>query len=155
MGNRTVLALLMSAVVAACVVQQQPQPQPAGGTGGTDTYASDCGAACEHYLACKGIDDQAQWSQCTNECQSSTELDPAVVAEYPQYDCATAIQLVEGGGGGEVEGGTEGSGTCNADCTSCVWDGSSCYSNSMAAMGTVIECEACCCAPGGPAPRWD
>ncbi len=138
-------------VVGACVVQQQAQPEQASSDGSDPT---GCGAACAHYLECKGIDDEQQWTMCTNECQSSTELDPAVVAQYPSLDCATAIELVESNQGGAAESGNQG-GACNADCTSCVWDGSSCYSNSMAAMGTVIECEACCCAEGGPAPRWD
>jgi hypothetical protein len=146
---RSLVLLGAFALAAASVQQAQPQPSgpPAAGGG--------CQDACAHYLQCRGVADGNLLASCTQECQQGNP-DPNTLVQYTQLDCATAIQLVEGSGGpGGGQPGGAPAGGCNADCTGCVWDGSSCYQRAMAAMGSVIECAACCCAPGGPAPRWD
>lgn len=159
---RSTLRLLVLAAAmllcAASAVQQQPAQQPAAGGGGQTmggggSDPTGCTDACLHYLQCKGSQDQAVFGQCVSDCRQMG-ANPADLFAYAQTDCATAIQIVEGGGGGGMQGGQQGA--CTADCTGCVWDGTSCYYHATAVgAGSVSYCDACCCAPGGPAQRWD
>jgi len=150
-------ALVVILGSAACVPPpQQGDPSTAGSSQASDD-PSGCGAGCQHYLGCKGINDEQQWVACHDDCVAQN-MDPALIAEFTQTDCATAIQMVEGGGmeGGEGQGEQQGgTGACTADCTGCVWDGSMCYHHAMSMMGSTQECESCCCAEGGSAQRWD
>jgi hypothetical protein len=149
---RILLVMVTMIGLVACV---PPPAEPANaGTAQQGGDPSGCGAGCDHYLGCKGITDQATWAQCNDECVAAN-MDPAVIADYTQTDCATAIQLVEGEGGMQQGGEAPANGACTADCHGCVWDGTECYYNASAAMGATQACEACCCAEGGPAPRWD
>src|SRR5688572_27641437 len=134
-------AALLTAALAACVAQSQPSgagPPPAQGGGAT------CETACQHYTQCKG--DPSLYQECIPECQARQPT-PAELDQFVTLDCASAIQTAEGGGGDGQ--GQQPAGQCNADCQGCVWDGSTCYSaHAAAGAGTVIECEACCCAKG-------
>jgi len=101
-----VVALAAALALPSCMPPQQADSSPKTASGGE----GGCGAACEHYLSCKGINDENQLAACTTECESRN-LDPVQVAQYPELDCATAIQVVEG------QGGTPAGGACTADCT--------------------------------------
>jgi hypothetical protein len=104
-------------------------------------------------LQCFGQDTASSRASCNNECaqrQATTE-------QLAQVQGATCEQIAQYFQGQQQQGpynfgaagGAGAGGGCTADCTGCVWDGSSCY------HGTGLACDACCCAPGGPAPRWD
>jgi len=65
----TGLVLVVSAVLSlASATQQQAAPAPT-------PYGQDptgCDVACNHYLQCKGIQDDATYSQCIGSCQCLT-----------------------------------------------------------------------------------
>ena len=158
--------LVMGAAVAlgaasAVQQQQQQQGQPPGGAaqpGAPGGGESACAPACDHYFMCAGLAaDEQQRSECIYSCEQQ-QFDPQQLAVYPTLDCATALEVVHGNGGGFGGGGAGGeapAGACNADCHGCVWDGSTCYYHAASGAGIVSECAACCCAEGGPAKRWD
>ena len=147
--------LLIAAVVLVAGSASQP-PQQQQGQPEAQQDPTGCGAACYHYLNCKGIQDGNMHAQCVGESQARG-VDPSQTYAFTQMDCATAIYTVEsqmqqGGEGGQPQ---QQGGQCNADCHGCVWDGSTCYYHAASGAGVVSECDACCCAPGGPAKRWD
>lgn len=155
---RLIVLVAAALLVAGSATQQQQQPQQ-GAPPEAQQDSSGCGTACAHYLNCKGIQDANLYGQCTAECQmqmANGQITPQQAAMYAQLDCVTAISVIEeqqgGGQGGQPQ---EQGGTCNADCHGCVWDGSTCYYHAASGAGVVSECAACCCAPGGPAKRWD
>ena len=149
------LGALFAAVALSCAVQ--PAPTSGGNAGaGNAGGGGDCNAACQHYLGCKGINTADAYDQCLYDCAQENPSAEEVNA-FVQLDCYTAIQAIEEGGdeGWEEDTGVDTQGACN-DCQGCMWDGETCYSGHAAAgAGTTIECDACCCAEGGPAQRWD
>ncbi len=104
-------------------------------------------------LQCFGQDDQSSRESCNAECARRGATTDQL-AQVQGATCEQIAQYFQGQQQGQVDwgaasGGTGGTGGACPDCAGCVWDGSSCY------HGTGLACDSCCCAPGGPAPRWD
>lgn len=151
-------AITASIVAMTCVPASQPQQQtyanaPPPPNGGAPTYpggGASCDSVCAHILQCFGTDNANSRMTCNQDCfqrQATTEQ----LAQVQGATCEQIAQYFQGQQNGQVDFGAAGNngGGCTADCTGCVWDGSSCY------HGTGLACDSCCCAPGGPAPRWD
>jgi hypothetical protein len=89
-------------------------------------------------------------SDCVTSCEGG-KPDPVRFSHLLQMDCKTLVANLKGPNGGGA-GGNKQASPCGADkCSTCVWDGSSCYSR----VPPFLACDSCCCRPGGPAPRWD
>jgi hypothetical protein len=124
-------------------------PPPAPAPTSNDASAGTCDNACQHYLACKGVNDPTTHNQCVNKCvQAGYKTE--VLANFIKTDCASAIFIVEGQGN---TGGGTGGATTAKECQGCVWDGSSCIWMSSSNWGSGpysgawTACNAACC-PG-------
>ncbi len=142
-------------------------PLGAGGAGygaqpahppGSEAYSA-CEQSCQHLLTCANANTPADQQSCTEGCADGTP-NVAELRQVSAMSCPDALAWLQqrseqaqasGSGGGAAPAG----GACNADCTGCRGDNDSCYNAAMAAMGSTIPCDPCCCAPGGPAPTWN
>lgn len=147
------LLVLLTILVAAC--HRHARARDAGdrsmrrSRGAPVAYAEDdgptpCEASCGHYLECRGLDDE-QLAPCVSRCER-LHYSARDHANYQRTDCATAIQIVEGGGN---SGG--GSQPRSSDCNGCVWDGSACIWLSQSNWGAgpysgaALSCASSCC----------
>ena len=130
----------------AAVTTTQPTSQPGG------SFPPTCAGTCEKSLRCLGSFNATEQASCVAQCQAG-KPDPARFARLNKMDCATLLATLKGGGGSSTSsGGAAPDEPCGKDhCTTCVWDGTSCYSR----VPPFLACDACCCRKGGPAPRWD
>lgn len=154
-----IFAIIASAVAMTCVPPSQtPQqgyanaPPPGGAAPAYPGGGATCDSACAHLLGCFEQDDAASRTNCNAECVQR-QTTPDQLAQIQGATCEQLAQYFGAGQQGQVDfgaaAGAASGGGCSADCTGCVWDGSSCY------HGTGLACDSCCCAPGGPAARWD
>jgi hypothetical protein len=115
------------------------------------TFPATCAGTCEKTLRCLGSFNASEQASCIAQCQAGSP-DPARFARLNKMDCATLTATLKGGSGGSSSGGGAPEGPCGKQhCATCVFDGTSCYSR----VPPFLACDACCCRPGGPAPRWE
>jgi hypothetical protein len=142
--SRLAMLLVMLAAFAACSKDTSPKGL--------------CERGCKKLLGCANAGDD-QLDPCISACMAGTPPAKDDVAKLEDMSCAEIAASAGGPSGGGMSGtaapaaptGPAGNG-CTADCRGCVGDGTSCYAAAGGANG--IPCEACCCAPGGPAPTW-
>ena len=88
-------------------------------------------------------------SACAEACEDG-KATPLKLSHLNGMDCPTLLANLEGKDAGLVA--TPRADKCSTEqCSTCVWDGTSCYSR----LSPFDDCDACCCRPGGPAPRWE
>lgn len=137
--------VLLVALLAACSKDNSPKGL--------------CERGCKKLLGCAHAPDTEQDS-CVQACTAATPPDQASVEKLEATSCD---EIMAGAGGALGQGAAPGAAGpaapaapanpgCTADCRGCVGDGTSCYAAAGGANG--IPCDACCCAPGGPAPTW-
>lgn len=114
-----------------------------------------CERGCTKLLGC--IPNAAdQQDTCVSTCIAGAR--PMSQAQIETLEATSCEDLARGGMPGLAGPGpgapapAPAARRCAADCTGCVGDDSSCYMAAGGANG--IPCDACCCAPGGPAPTW-
>jgi len=135
-----------------------PPPAPTlanRGASPNTTGVIGCAAMCEKTLKCLNAFNDAEQSACIAKCGTPNQ---ARFAKLMAMDCKTLITTLQnennGGSSSSSSSSSSGGGAkpCGAnECSTCVWDGSSCYSR----VPPHLACDACCCRKGGPAPRWD
>jgi hypothetical protein len=119
------------------------------------TYPATCAGVCEKTLRCMNAFSAVEQTNCIQSCKPN----PTRFAQLNQMDCGTLITTLKNegsasssSGGGNARSSSGAPSNCGPDkCSTCVWDGSSCYSR----VPPHLACDACCCRRGGPAPRWD
>jgi hypothetical protein len=131
-----------------------PAPsKPAAAAPAGNAYAATCAGTCEKTLRCMGAYNATEQAACVTSCEAGTP-DPARFARVNKMDCATLLATLKGGnkgGGGGASSGGAAEPCGKNQCSTCVFDGTSCYSR----VPPFLACDACCCRPGGPAPRWE
>lgn len=111
----------------------------------------NCTNVCEKSLKCMNAYSAEEQQACVTSCEGG-KPDPVRLSHLYAMDCTTLVANLKGGGGGAGANANKQASPCGADkCSTCVWDGSSCYSR----VPPFLACDSCCCRPGGPAPRWD
>ena len=155
MRKLATIVILVSAAVLSAASAQQQQQQAAPVPYGQDP--SGCDLVCNHYLECKGIHDNAMYTECIGGCQARM-YDRQAATQYAQMDCASAVQVVEAGsqgGGGGVQAGAGGQGggprPGDKECQGCKkWDNLCQYVVETAVgsgpySGMVTDCPQTCC----------
>jgi hypothetical protein len=127
---------------------------PSAGTPAAAQYPPTCAGYCEHALRCVGSYNQTEMSTCIPQC-AAQNVPASKIAELNRKSCPELIAFIKGQGGkggNSSSGGAKPAGNpgCN-NCATCVFDGTSCYSR----VPPFLACDSCCCAKGGPAPRWE
>jgi hypothetical protein len=148
------LLVLVGLITGAVACSKDPRPNPAAAPAPSaaavatdDSPRGLCARVCTKTLACVGAAPD-QLEPCITSCAASGPIKDKVEALVAS-DCDAIIANLRGQGGAATPPSGNG---CTADCRGCVGDGTSCFA---AAGGTNgIPCDACCCAPGGPAPTW-
>lgn len=103
-----------------------------------------CEASCDHYLQCRGYEDDQTFQSCVMQCEK-LHYSARQHATFQRTDCATAIRIVEGNPGGG------GGSSSSSECNGCVWDGSSCIWLSQSNWGAgpysgaASSCSSYCC----------
>jgi hypothetical protein len=152
-SDDTASASASATAAAAASGAPAAKAQPAAATGAA--YPATCAGTCEKTLRCMGSYNATEQASCVASCEAGNP-DPARFAKLNKLDCASLLASLKGGGGGGSSSGGGSSGgaaqPCGpSQCSTCVFDGTSCYSR----VPPFLACDACCCRKGGPAPRWE